>query len=409
MELKQWRGYCLCSLGGHFPADAAPAAGLFAPLVLLVHRDPLHSRGCFAVSSLNEALEPEDTATLLPCATDAPQGELANFVAIHGATVLNSAFHWAFDWLTAPKPRQNLRITLVGLGDVGGTLLTALKLLGRELAELRIYDPNTAQCHRYEMELNQVLGMSAPRVTIAEPDTLFDCDLFLFTASRGVPPVGAAVQDVRLAQFERNREMLTAYAAQARAAHFMGLFCQISDPVDLLSRTVFLDSNRDEAGRFDAAGLLPEQIQGFGLGVMAARAAYYAGQAGTDFTQGRVFGPHGAELIVANHPIDYDATVSATLTAQTVRANLAVRELGFKPYIAPALSSAAISILKLIRGEPHYGAIPMGGAYFGCRSRFTPLGLQAEREPLHSNLYTQIRQVHAGLEDFDYDSCSETR
>ena len=409
MELKHWKGYCLCSLGGSFPADAVPAAELFAPLVLLVHRDPLRARGCFAVRSLGEALEPEDTAALLPCATAAPQGALADFVEAHGATVLNTAFSRAFAWLAAPKPARDLRVTLVGLGDVGGTLLTALKLLGRELAELRIYDPNAAQCRRYEMELNQVLGLPVPRVTIAAPDTLFDCDLFLFTASRGVPPVGAAVQDVRMAQFARNREMLSAYARQAREASFMGLFCQISDPVDLLSRTVFLDSNRDETGRFDAAGLLPEQIQGFGLGVMAARAAYYAGLNGVDFMDGRAFGPHGAELIVADHPVDYDAAVSAALTEQTVKANLAVRELGFKPYIAPALSSAAISILKLIRGEIHYGAVPMGGAYFGCRSRFSSAGLRTEREPLHPELYARIRQVHAGLEDFDYDPCSETR
>lgn len=409
MELKQWRGYCLCSLSGSFPADAAPAAGLFAPLVLLVHRDPLRSRGCFAVGSLGEALEPEDTAALLPCATAAPQGALADFVDTHGATVLNTAFRRAFHWLTAPRPQKGLRVTLVGLGDVGGTLLTALKLLGRELVELRIYDPNAAQCRRYEMELNQVLGLPVPQVLIAAPETLFDCDLLLFTASRGVPPVGAAVRDVRMAQFTRNREMLTAYARQAREANFMGLFCQISDPVDLLARTVFLDSNRDETGRFDAAGLLPEQIQGFGLGVMAARAAYYAGQAGADFAEGRAFGPHGAELIVANHPTNYNAAASAILTEQAVRANLAVRELGFKPYIAPALSSAAISILKLIRGEVHYGAVPMGGAYFGCRSRFTPAGLRTVREPLHPDLYTRIRQVHAGLEEFNYDPCSEAR
>lgn len=408
MELKRWKQYCLCSLGGSFPEDVVPTQALFAPLVLLVHRDPQRSRGCFAVSSMAQVLEPEDTSVLLPCPAHESVDALHAFVAANGATVLNTAFGRAFDWLAAPRPRDGFRITLAGLGDVGSTLLTALKLLGNSLKEIRIYDPNEAQCRRYEMELNQVLERPTPRVSLAAADTLFDCDLFLFTASRGVPPVGAAVQDVRLVQFERNRQMLTAYANQAREIGFNGLFCQISDPVDLLCRTVFLDSNRDASGCFDAMGLLPEQIQGFGLGVMAARAAYYAEKNNIDFSDGRAYGPHGADLIIADHPINYHPDISAQLTALTVQANLQVRALGFKPYIAPALSSAALSILQLLRGEAHYGAVPMGGAYFGCRSRFTAAGLLTEREALHPVLYERIRQVHARLEGFHYDPCCDT-
>ena len=54
-----------------------------------------------------------------------------------------------------------------------------------------------------------------------------------------------------------------------------------------------------------------------------------------------------------------------------------VRALGFKPYIAPAVSSACLSILQLVRGQAFHGAVPLGGVYFGCRSRrigsFAPL------------------------------------
>ena len=42
--------------------------------------------------------------------------------------------------------KDGLVLTLVGLGDVGGTALLALKLLGRELAKVQIFDPNRAQC-----------------------------------------------------------------------------------------------------------------------------------------------------------------------------------------------------------------------------------------------------------------------
>ena len=62
------------------------------------------------------------------------------------------------------------------------------------------------------MELNQVLpereGDLQPVITVCREDQLFDCDLFLFTASRGVPPVGQEQVDVRMAQYEANRAML---------------------------------------------------------------------------------------------------------------------------------------------------------------------------------------------------------
>ena len=317
---------------------------------------------------------------------------------------------WAF-LETVRKPR--LRLTLVGLGDVGGTLLTALKLLSNVGAdahigppsdtvpvveEIGVYDPNEALCRRYELELNQILDRPEPRIVLRDPETLFDCDVFLFTASRGVPPIGAA-GDVRMVQLEKNRDMLKAYSAQARRARFSGLFCQISDPVDQLARCVFLQSNRDEKGAYDFRGLLPEQIVGFGLGVMQARAAYMARKMGLDCPELRAYGPHGADLVVANDPWDYDPAASEELTRRTVGANLEVRDLGFKPYIAPAISSAALSILRLLRGEAFPGAIPMGGVYFGCRSRLTDRGFEPLREELHPDLQARLRAAREKLKE----------
>lgn len=406
MEFRSWKGFCLCDLGGGFPPEAARVNAPFAPLVFLVRRDPLKSRGCFAVGNTAQIMEPENACALLPNEAPAALPGVETFVRENGATVLNTAFARAFDHLARPRKKSGLMATLVGLGDVGGTLLIALKLLGRELSRIAIYDPNEALCRRYEVELNQVLppdGAPLPEIAICSQERLFDCDLFLFTASRGVPPVGSDVQDVRMAQFARNREMLAGYARRARETAFDGLFCQISDPVDQLCRAVFLESNRDASGAFDAAGLLPEQVRGFGLGVMAARAAYHAKKDGIDFSGGRVYGPHGADLIVANHPQNYDEALSARLTQETVTANLRVRELGFKPYIAPALSSAAVSLLRLVRGEVCCSAIPMGGAYFGCRSRTTSAGILTQREALHPALFRKIEEVQQRLERFSYD------
>ena len=190
----------------------------------------------------------------------------------------------------------------------------------------------------------------------------------------------------------------------ARKAHFTGLFCQISDPVDPLACAVFRESNRNADGEFDGCGLLPEQVQGFGLGVMEARARWCAQEDGINFSNGRVYGPHGGGLVAANDPAAYDEAVSARLTERAVHANLEVRALGFKPYLAPALSSAAVSILSLVRGQPYDAALPLGGVWLGAQRRMTPLGPLQRREPLHPALLARIEAARLELEAFCHDA-----
>ncbi len=409
MRFKRWNDICLCGEDSLFPTDAVSVEHPFAPLVFLVRREGENCRGLYAVTTLEEVYEAEDIRCLALHRKAGEETELSCFVAEHGATVLNTAFKRAYSVLRnylQPK-RRGYCVTLVGLGDVGGTVLTGLKLLGHEIDEIAVYDPNTALCSRYEMELNQVLaehnGVPMPRVTVCDEEHLFDCDLFVFTATRGVPPLDTQVRDVRMAQFDANRAMLDVYAKKAREAKFTGMFCQVSDPVDHLAREVFLRSNQTDSGVFDGAGLLPEQVQGFGLGVMAARAAYYAAKEGVDFSEGRAYGPHGQGIVVANSPADrYDDELSHRLTELARTANLRVRDLGFKPYIAPGLSSAAISLLRLLRGEEHYGAVPLAGAYFGCVSRMTPQGLLLHREAICEELMKRLEETHSALRAFDY-------
>ena len=358
-------------------------------MIYSVFKDPFLSRAFFPADSEQDALGEEDWTRLAQ--PREPKAGMALNTAFPDVEARARAF-----LETVRKPA--LRMTLVGLGDVGGQLLTALKLLGNEISEIGIYDPNEALCRRYELELNQILDRPEPRIVIRDERELFDCDVFLFTASRGVPPIGAA-GDVRMLQFEKNREMLKAYSAAARKAGFRGLFCQISDPVDLLARCVFLQSNRDENGAYDFRGLLPEQIVGFGLGVMKARADDMARRMGLSCPELRAYGPHGADLVIADAPLHYHADRSAELTRRTVAANLEVRALGFKPYIAPAISSAALSILRLLRGEPFLGAVPMGGVWFGCRSRLTGSGFSVGSEPLHPALQERIYRAWEKLKE----------
>lgn len=408
-KLYQFEGLCLWDRGGGVPAGAAPCSAPFAPLVITVRRDPAKSRGLYRIDDLRRLDAQDVRAALQPLPPQQAADDLAALVQAEGACVLNTVFARCWDVLRATRRRRDgFRVHLVGLGDVGGTVLQGLVLLGRDLTGIGIYDPNEAQCRRYCLEMNQVLpehaGGWVPPVETVPLARLFDCDALLFTASLGVPPVGAQVGDVRMIQYKRNRDMLQGYARMAREAGFTGLFAQISDPVDYLCQSVFLASNRDEDGRFDAAGLLPEQIQGYGLGVMRARAQYYAAQRGVDFSQGQVFGPHGQQLVVANAAGQgYDDARSRQLTQDTVTANLQVRALGYKPYIAPGLSSAAISVLRTLRGENHDGTLALGGAYFGCSLRSTRLGVEPVYQALHPALQARLAPVLQALREFDYD------
>ncbi len=405
MTYFEKNGVCFRPEGGTLPEGARACEAPFSPLVFLVRRDPLVSHGIFAMSEPGELSEPEGTGLLLPPPPGELDAEAAGIVRRDGACVLNTAFGRCFGVLARylSARRDGFRLNVAGLGDVGGTALLGLILLGPELSRIGVFDFYEPLISRYCLELNQVLPAAPGRVMpeIVPMGKPFDCDAFLFTASKGVPPVGSGVGDVRLAQLAANRELLAPYARQARESGFTGMFCQISDPVDPLARFVFLESNRDGSGAFDWNGLLPEQVRGFGLGVMEARARFAARERGADFSRGAVYGPHGKDLIAANDPgAGYDGALSRQLSEAAATANLRVRELGFKPYFAPALSSAAISVLAMLRGQEHAAAVPLDGAYFGCRGRLTRLGPKLRRESLHPDLYERIVEVHGRLKEF---------
>ena len=142
---------------------------------------------------------------------------------------------------------------------------------------------------------------------------------------------------------------------------------------------------------------------------MNGRAAYYARKAGCAaghaassskyLTEGRVFGPHGEDLVVANSIADYDDEASRELTRLTTSANLKIRELGFKPYVAPAVSSGALSILENLRGNWHYSSAWFGGAFLGMRNRRCEEGLLVEDLPLDDRLFERIERAYRALEE----------
>jgi malate/lactate dehydrogenase len=225
--------------------------------------------------------------------------------------------------------------------------------------------------------------------------------MFVFCVTVGIPSLDSKGIDVRMAQFEGNAKIISLYAKKAREAGFKGIFSVVSDPVDLLCKKALIQSNTNEAGEYDFKGLAPEQIRGYGLGVMHARAVYYASQAADTshyLSEGRAFGPHGQHLVIADSIQNYNNEISIKLTEQTRNANLELRKHGFKPYIAPALSSGAISIMDTLNGNWHYSATYMGGVYMGARNKLVPAGIVLEQYKMPVNLISRLNDSYKELE-----------
>ncbi|MGN0276178.1 MAG: lactate dehydrogenase [Hominisplanchenecus sp.] len=307
-------------------------------------------------------------------------------------------------WLCRGK-KDRKRIHLAGLGDVGQNVAIGLTLLGAEEVErIGLYDLNEAQCRRMEMELSQIAappgGRRIPPVSVIPWENMFDCDVFLFCATKSVPALESKVGDVRMAQYEANRKIVSLYARQAARTGYQGLFVVVSDPVDLLCMEALRAGQEGE----QTGKLTPDQIRGCGLGVMNARAVYYAGQY-PEFAgyrkEGRAFGPHGKGLVLANSmdPGSYDDSCSRKLTQLTVNANMEVRALGFKPFLAPAMSSAVLTVLALLRGEWNYSAAYLNGLYFGALNRQTENGVEWEETPIPDLLFARLEETYNNLRE----------
>lgn len=379
-----------------------PRAG--EPIYYLVEGDPILGRGSFKVNAPGQLLAPHSLEVL--DASRLPQLELdAPLAAVLEAGQLTAVNTGRIGWesiLTAAPNTGKKRVHILAIGDVGSTLLTGLKLLGGDvISTIGICDLSDQITARWEFEMGQINlpwdYNAFPDVQVVKPENLFDCDVFVFVASKGIPPVGSQVKDVRMAQFENNAAIVKTYARMARKANFQGLWCAVSDPVDPLAKTAYLESNKDEDGNWDGRGLRPEQVQGYGLGVMNARAAYFAKKdekLASFLTEGRSFGPHGTGLFIANSIENYNEDISQELTHKTVTANLVMREIGFKPYVAPALSSGALSILLTLRGEWHCGSVFLDGIFMGCKNRYTPAGVETELLPhIPDPLFAHIREA----------------
>lgn len=403
-------GRTLCSAGA-LPYPEISTLPETGEVLWVFHRPPLAGRDTFPVTDPAQLTEEEEGVASLctaPCPEDVPPALLSAIRAGRVRAVNGS--HPRLEELLAPVSRpEKVRVNLLALGDVGSTLLLGLRLMGGDvISSIGICDLREGVARRWEFELNQIQLPgpydALPPVEIVPPERLFDGDVFLFCASRFVPDTAVKTGDVRMAQYQLNRELAALYARKAREARYRGLFCVVSDPVDPLCRAVLTESNRAPGGGMDYQGLLTCQVRGFGLGVMNARAAYYARQDprfASFLTDGRTFGPHGEDLVVANSIDRYDDGLSRLLTERTVHANLQMREMGFKPYVAPALSSGALSLLLCLRGQWHCSSTYLGGVFMGARNRVLPTGTELERLPLPRQLQDRLQTTMDRLRAID--------
>ncbi len=311
---------------------------------------------------------------------------------------INKAYeNWKETLKFNPCENKKWKINIVGLGDVGGTLITGLRLLGEDcIDEIGIYDKDINKINRWEYECNQIqspnLNPNLPKIKVLNEDEIFNCNMFVFCVSVGVPKIGNEIKDVRLVQFEGNSKIVSFYAKLAKEKKFKGIFAIVSDPVDFLCKSALKE------------GLDPEQVRGYGLGVMNARAAYYAGKdpkLKNYSIEGRAFGPHGKGLVIANSIDNYDENLSDILTKKTREANLEIRSFGFKPYIAPALSSGSFSLIATIKSEWHYSATFLNGAFMGIRNKFINNTIELETyKNMPPNLLKKLEETHAYLKNF---------
>lgn len=372
----------------------------------LLALDPAKSRKSFCVSASSLFNLREESLELLLLVDDSSSKMptwIMDKVKKNQIKAINTSYP---DWQSCLEdtPPSPWRINIVGLGDVGSTMLIGLKLLGMDkISQIGIFDIDPSKVTRWEFESNQILFSNqsqSPKVIAVNEEELFNCDMFVFCVTVGIPSLDSKGIDVRMAQYEGNSRIISLYAKKAREAGFKGIFAVVSDPVDLLCKKALLQSNTNAAGEYDFKGLAPEQIRGYGLGVMHARAAYYAAQtaqASHYLSEGRAFGPHGEHLIIADSIQNYNHEASVQLTMQTRNANLELRKHGYKPYVAPALSSGAISIMETLNGNWHYSATYMGGVYMGARNKLSPAGTILEQynlpEPLMKRLYDSYKEL----------------
>ena len=176
-------GAVCCSLTQY--RDLEPLAQPQKPDVYLFEGDPRRCRASFALTQPGLLTAgPESVAWLdrnscpEPARLDEPVREAFRQGGLRAVNRLCP------DWKKLLRPSYKTgkkRLNLLAMGDVGGTLLTGLRLLGSDVIEsIGICDLNEKAAARWEFEANQIAYPweydALPPVEIISPEEFFRCD-----------------------------------------------------------------------------------------------------------------------------------------------------------------------------------------------------------------------------------------
>ncbi len=353
------------------------------PLYVQGDRNPRQAKARFVISHPSQTRGEEQRAHVAGTAGMSFLPELLPFVRNHTLLYENRNAQVPQEIPTVP------RIHIIGLGDVGIHCALGLRLLGKTDIHIGLFARQFETAEGLSMELNQCVppdpNCPMPEVFAVKSDDLLACDALVFAAAAGVPKTLQPGDDVRMMQFQANKEILHHYLERIRNEGFQGTLFILSDPVDALC--AFAAQKLEE--------ILPrERILGLGLGVMAARAAFYAKDLAPEyFTEGKAYGPHGEGLWIANSLENYDDQISSELTRLAKTANLAIRGKGQKPFYGPSISSGAYSLLAWARQEWFYASVALSDVYFGCRIRRTGEHLLLEYNHVPNPLASRLDET----------------
>lgn len=232
---------------------AEPAPG--TPICYLVEGDPVLGRGSFKVNCPGQlraphGLEVLDASRLPDFPLDAP---LSAALEEGLLTAVNTGRAGWEQVLSQRAGTEKKRVNILAIGDVGSTLLTGLKLLGGDvISSIGICDLSDQITARWEFEMGQIslpwdYG-AFPEVEVISLEKLFDCDVFVFVASRGIPPGGLPGEGRAHGPVRKQRRHCEAVRPHARRPTSRGCGARCPTQWDPLAKTAYLESNRDENG-----------------------------------------------------------------------------------------------------------------------------------------------------------------
>ena len=157
MNYYRYEGHTLCAWEA-LPYERIGALPGEGEIIFLFAREMLTGRETFPVTDAALLTEKEGVETLDASAPGpAIPAELEEAIRTGRVRAVNRLHPRWQELLSPPSRRGKYRVNLLGLGDVGSTLLQGLRLLGGDIiASIGICDLRENVPQRWEFELNQI-------------------------------------------------------------------------------------------------------------------------------------------------------------------------------------------------------------------------------------------------------------